>query len=606
MVRTLIYGKENLKQRKIEPGSEQKEKDIDGISVPPQENYKELEKYKNNKIWIGNVVRLEKCNSIDPCIQEGSYRFYMNKLSNNRRLWSKDIKDKIKKFIAKNENKLKNNKKGTTTHVVDITDALKMEGKDSLKKRKLAYLRNSQKEYQEKEEEQEKEKEETIVSMHEILEKKPIKEIPEKSQIKEIKEIKGIEEIEKIIDMMEKEQTKQKEELMRSFIEREKEREREMIANGLLEFSDMSMYTGNSGSNTLYESLIKEAEEYQKDRNRIRNMENMKQNKEFNNERIKYIFGILNVGFQKIEALKALYRYYKNHFNKSVKEKMSKIHTFRYLNNEENFDSNFATDFSSENNKLNAIKKERLSRLFLYIEDINKIKQTLEMRQNDTNKCNLKLEIDTSDNKSEYFYDAIENIDDFFIFDDTFQYCIDRKDVDHVFWKGENDGIFRSDRLDEVNREKEWANEANSSDGNVKTNNHEDTDNSGRFPKFSLKDYYCFDLNKNLCYIHSLTPVIMIKKLAEKINAYNPIRNADKITGDDENEKGEGELRNENNNHDIQYYSHYAIDGGHNMDTYIQFHCEKWQENMYDIVEVNSLDVDFNFNCFKCNIMQIF
>lgn len=593
MVHTLIYGKESLKQRKQEQGSENKENEIDDIHLLPQERNKHLDQLENNKIQNGNIRETENSN-MDSCIEQGKYRLYMNKLKKNKQLWSKDIKDKIKKFIVKNENKVKNNKKGT--HIVDITDVLKIEGKDPLKKRKMERARNSQKELEE----------ETIVSKCTNLKKSAIETNPPNAQIKEIKEIKGIEEIERIIDMMEKEQTKQKEELMRSFIEREKERERQMIENGILEFSDMSMYTGNSGSNTLYESLIKEAEEYQRDRNRMNNIDNIKQNKEFNNERIKYIFGILNVGIQKIEALKTLYRYYKNNFNKSVKEKMSKIHTFRYLHNAQNFDTNFETDFSSENNKINAIKKERLSRLFLYIEDINKIKQTLEMRQNDAKKCNLTLEMDTSDNKSEYFYDAIENIDDFFIFDDTFQYCIDGKDVDHVFWKGEKDGIFKSERLEEEHKEKKWNHETNNTNINKPTNNNEDRDTNSIFPKFSLKDYYCFDLNKNLCYIHSLTPVIMIKKLAEKINAYNPIRNVDKITGEEENEKGQVQVSNQNNTHDVQYYSRYAIDGGHNMDAYVQFHCEKWQENMYDIVEVNSLDVDFNFNCFKCNIMQIF
>lgn len=49
------------------------------------------------------------------------------------------------------------------------------------------------------------------------------------------------------------------------------------------------------------------------------------------------------------------------------------------------------------------------------------------------------------------------------------------------------------------------------------------------------------------------------------------------------------------------YYGNFAYGQNENFDAYIQFHCEKWQENIYDTVEVNSLEL--NFDRLRCNIM---
>ncbi|SOV81754.1 conserved Plasmodium protein, unknown function [Plasmodium reichenowi] len=312
------------------------------------------------------------------------------------------------------------------------------------------------------------------------------------------------------------------------------------------------------------------------------NVEEFIRRKLMENEDMANKFNVFHIGINKIEALKALYRECKNNFNKSFREKINKLHELRKYYNESIFERNISVDYIANTEKLNAIKKERLSRLFLYIEDIHKLKQALKVKQHN----DLQLE---NDEKKEYFYDAYEDIEDFFIFDHALSYL--NNDVETIFTECENSSFFREDSsidnfLDEVSSKAD-----------------EEYNRLNIFAKFSLKNYYFFDINKNLCSIYALTPMI-IKKFAEKINSYNLTKNEKDINNDNDGEHEKNDIDftiDSINNEKRNIYASCGLESNHNLDAYVQFHCDKWQENMYDVVEVNSLELDFNR--LKCNIM---
>lgn len=300
------------------------------------------------------------------------------------------------------------------------------------------------------------------------------------------------------------------------------------------------------------------------------------------NEDMANKFNVFHIGINKIEALKALYRECKNNFNKSFREKINKLHELRKYYNDSIFERNISVDYIANTEKLNAIKKERLSRLFLYIEDIHKLKQALKVKQHN----DIELE---NDEKKEYFYDAYEDIEDFFIFDHALSYL--NNDVETIFTECENSSFFREDSsidnfLDEVSSKAD-----------------EEYNRLNIFARFSLKNYYLFDINKNLCSIYAFTPMI-IKKFAEKINSYNLTKNEKDINNDNDAEHEKNDIDftiDSTNNEKRNIYASCGLESNHNLDAYVQFHCDKWQENMYDVVEVNSLELDFNR--LKCNIM---
>ncbi|SOV17268.1 conserved Plasmodium protein, unknown function [Plasmodium gaboni] len=311
------------------------------------------------------------------------------------------------------------------------------------------------------------------------------------------------------------------------------------------------------------------------------NVEEFIKRKLMENEDMANKFNVFHIGINKIEALKDLYRECKNNFNKSLREKINKLHELRKYYNEGIFERNISVDYITNAEKLNAIKKERLSRLFLYIEDIHKVKQALKAKQHN----DLELE---HDEKKEYFYDAYEDIEDFFIFDHALS-CLNN-DVETIFTECENSSFFREDSsidnfLDEVSSKAD-----------------EEYNRLNIFARFSLKNYYFFDINKNLCSIYACTPMI-IKKFAEKINSYNLTKNEKDINNDNDNlEKNDLDFTiDSTNNEKRNIYASCGLESNHNLDAYVQFHCDKWQENMYDVVEVNSLELDFNR--LKCNIM---
>ncbi|SPJ11838.1 conserved Plasmodium protein, unknown function [Plasmodium sp. DRC-Itaito] len=312
------------------------------------------------------------------------------------------------------------------------------------------------------------------------------------------------------------------------------------------------------------------------------NVEEFIRRKLMENEDMANKFNVFHLGINKIEALKALYRECKNNFNKSFREKINKLHELRKYYNESIFERNISVDYIATTEKLNAIKKERLSRLFLYIEDIHKLRQALKVKQHN----DIELE---NDEKKEYFYDAYEDIEDFFIFDHALSYL--NNDVETIFTECENSSFFREDSsidnfLDEVSSKAD-----------------EEYNRLNIFARFSLKNYYLFDINKNLCSIYAFTPMI-IKKFAEKINSYNLTKNDKDINNDndDHHEKNDIDFTiDSTNNEKHNIYANCGLESNHNLDAYIQFHCDKWQENMYDVVEVNSLELDFNR--LKCNIM---
>lgn len=300
------------------------------------------------------------------------------------------------------------------------------------------------------------------------------------------------------------------------------------------------------------------------------------------NEDMANKFNVFHIGINKIEALKALYRECKDNFNKSFREKINKLHELRKYYNDSIFERNISVDYIANTEKLNAIKKERLSRLFLYIEDIHKLKQALKVKQHN----DIELE---NDEKKEYFYDAYEDIEDFFIFDHALSYL--NNDVETIFTECENSSFFREDSsidnfLDEVSSKAD-----------------EEYNRLNIFARFSLKNYYLFDINKNLCSIYAFTPMI-IKKFAEKINSYNLTKNEKDINNDNDAEHEKNDIDftiDSTNNEKRNIYASCGLESNHNLDAYVQFHCDKWQENMYDVVEVNSLELDFNR--LKCNIM---
>ncbi|SBT47232.1 conserved Plasmodium protein, unknown function [Plasmodium ovale wallikeri] len=295
------------------------------------------------------------------------------------------------------------------------------------------------------------------------------------------------------------------------------------------------------------------------------------------NEEMRTIFSVFHIGITKIEAIKALYRDYKNNFNRSLREKMSKLNSLIYFYNDNNFENHITVDYINDKDKINAIKRERIARLFLYIEDIKKLKQALKVKQHN----DLELE---DDEKKEYFYDANEDIEDFFIFDHTFSYL--NNDVETIFTECENSSFFRDDASIDTFLEE------------GKNKSDQEFNMSNLFARFSLKNYYLFDINKNLCSIYDCTPMI-IKKFAEKINSYNTVK-TDKALNSTKPDNINFPL-DPQNTENYNCYSGHSLGNNQNLDTYIQFHCEKWQENMYDIVEVNSLE--FDFNRLNCNIM---
>ncbi|CAA9990719.1 conserved Plasmodium protein, unknown function [Plasmodium knowlesi strain H] len=291
------------------------------------------------------------------------------------------------------------------------------------------------------------------------------------------------------------------------------------------------------------------------------------------------ITGLYHRGINKIEAVIALYKYYRNNFNQRFREQMNKYNPLIYFYSNNNFENHISVDYINYRDKMNAIKTERLSRLVLYIEDINKIKQALKVKQHNE----LKLE---DDGKKEYFYDANEDIEDFFIFDNTVSYL--NNDVESIFSEGENSSFLKDDAsIDNFLEEQ-------------KNKTGDEYNMLNLFNRFSLKNYYMFDINKNLCAIYARTPMI-IKRFAEKINSYSNAEKPDADLDDTEQDGGNfpGERGIEENGN--YYPAARSRENNQNLDAYIQFHCEKWQENMYDIVEVNSLE--FDFNRLRCNIM---
>ncbi|KJP90034.1 hypothetical protein AK88_00203 [Plasmodium fragile] len=288
---------------------------------------------------------------------------------------------------------------------------------------------------------------------------------------------------------------------------------------------------------------------------------------------------LYHTGINKIEAVIALYRYYKNNFNQRFREQMNKYNPLIYFCSNNNFENHISVDYINYKDKMNEIRTERLSRLVLYIEDIHKIKQALKVKQHNE----IQLE---DDEKKEYFYDAYEDIEDFFIFDNTVSYL--NNDVESIFSEGENSSFFKDDASID-NFLEEQKNKIN-----------DEFNMLNLFNRFSLKNYYMFDINKNLCAIYARTPMI-IKKFAEKINSYSSPEKTDANL--DDTKQDEVNFPSEHNNKENYNYYPAAVsrENNQNLDAYIQFHCDKWQENVYDIVEVNSLE--FDFNRLRCNIM---
>ncbi|CXJ12637.1 conserved Plasmodium protein, unknown function [Plasmodium berghei] len=302
------------------------------------------------------------------------------------------------------------------------------------------------------------------------------------------------------------------------------------------------------------------------------------------NKDLKNVFSVFKLGNNKIQSIKALCQDYKNNLNKRFREKIRKLNSFIYYNNDNNFlDKHIKIGYINDIDKMDALKNERISRLFLYIDDINKLQQTLKDKQNDDSKL-------LEDDKNEQFYDSNENIEDFFIFDRAFSNI--NNDVDSMFTECANSSVFRDDAsidnlLDEgIGRSNEECNIYN------------------LFSNFSFKNYYMLYINKNLCSIYDCTPMI-IKKFAQKINSYNTMRKSnDNIKSDKHNNNDNAEnisLPPEFKDNPNYYYGNFAYGQNENFDAYIQFHCEKWQENIYDTVEVNSLEL--NFDRLRCNIM---
>ncbi|CDU20472.1 uncharacterized protein PY17X_1411900 [Plasmodium yoelii] len=302
------------------------------------------------------------------------------------------------------------------------------------------------------------------------------------------------------------------------------------------------------------------------------------------NKDLKNVFSVFKLGNNKIQSIKALCQNYKNNLNKRFREKIRKLNSFIYYNNDNNFiDKHIKVGYINDIDKMDALKNERMSRLFLYIDDINKLQQTLKDQQNDDSKL-------LGGDKKEQFYDSNENVEDFFIFDRAFSNI--SNDVDSMFTECANSSFFRDDSsIDNL-----------LDDGIGRSN--EECNIYNLFSNFSFKNNYMFHINKNLCSIYDCTPMI-IKKFAQKINSYNTTRkrsddiNSDKHDNDD-NAKNIC-LPPEFKDNPNYYYGNFVYGQNENFDAYIQFHCEKWQENIYDTVEVNSLEL--NFDRLRCNIM---
>ncbi|KEG04297.1 hypothetical protein YYE_01203 [Plasmodium vinckei vinckei] len=300
------------------------------------------------------------------------------------------------------------------------------------------------------------------------------------------------------------------------------------------------------------------------------------------NNDLKNRFNVFKLGNNKIQSIKALCQDYKNNLNKRLREKLQKFNSFIYYNNDNNFiDKQIKVGYINDVDKMDALKNERMSRLFLYIDDINKLQKTLKDKQNG----NLNL---LEDDKKDEFYDSNENIEDFFIFDRAISNI--SNDVDSMFTECANSSFFKDD-----------ASSANLLDEGIGRSN-EECNMPNLFGIFSFKNHYMVNINKNLCSIYDSTPMI-IKKFAQKINSYNTTKkdnvNSDKDNNDNtpKNAHLPPELRDNPN----YYYGNFVYGQNENFDAYIQFHCDKWQENIYDTVEVNSLDL--NFNRQSCNIM---
>ncbi|CAD2103898.1 conserved Plasmodium protein, unknown function [Plasmodium vinckei brucechwatti] len=302
------------------------------------------------------------------------------------------------------------------------------------------------------------------------------------------------------------------------------------------------------------------------------------------NNDLKNVFSVFKLGNNKIQSIKALCQDYKNNLNKRLREKIRKFNSFIYYNNDNNFiDKHIKVGYINDIDKMDALKNERMSRLFLYIDDINKLQKTLKDKQNDKSKL-------LEDDKNEQFYDSNENIEDFFIFDRAFSNI--SNDVDSMFTECANSSFFKDD-----------ASSDHLLDEGIGRSN-EDYNMLNLFGNFSFKNHYMPNINKNLCSIYDCTPMI-IKKFAQKINSYNTMRKDNDNVNSDKHNKDNNpknahlppELRDNPN----YYYGNFVYGQNENFDAYIQFHCDKWQETIYDTVEVNSLDL--NFNRLSCNIM---
>ncbi|VWU49581.1 conserved protein, unknown function [Hepatocystis sp. ex Piliocolobus tephrosceles] len=298
------------------------------------------------------------------------------------------------------------------------------------------------------------------------------------------------------------------------------------------------------------------------------------------------IFNVIYTGINKIESIKALCITYKNNLNESFRKKINQLNTMIYFYNNNNNNNKFGNDMNQNyinmNERIAATKMERLSRLFLYIEDMNKLKQSLKAQQNMDNKS---VEDDGS---KECFYDANEHIDHFYVYDNTFSCPL--IDVDSVFTESGNSSFNRDDSfIDSIIEDSQ-------------NNSNQDLFNiSNLFTKLSLKNNYMFDINKNLCAIYDSTPMIF-KNLAKKINSYNLTKSY--YNKDITNIKEDDDINFKLNHKNIENFNNtpsYLAIGNHNLDTYIQLHCERWQENLYDMVEVNSLE--FSFQRMNCSIM---
>ncbi|SCN62704.1 conserved Plasmodium protein, unknown function [Plasmodium chabaudi chabaudi] len=301
------------------------------------------------------------------------------------------------------------------------------------------------------------------------------------------------------------------------------------------------------------------------------------------NNDIKNVFSVFKLGNNKIQSIKALCQDYKNNLNKRLKEKMRRFNSFINYNNDNNFmDKHIKVGYINDIDKMDALKNERMSRLFLYIDDINKLQKTLKDKQNDNS--NLLV-----DDKKEEFYDSNENIEDFFIFDRPFS---NASNVDSMFTECANSSFLRDD-----------VSSDNILDEGIGKPN-EDCNRLNLFGNFSFKNHCMLNINKNLSSIYDSTPMI-IKKFAQKINSYNTMKkdndniNSDKHNND--NKPKNAHLPPELRDNPNYYYGNFVYGQNENYDAYIQFHCDKWQETIYDTVEVNSLDL--NFNRLSCNIM---